>query len=144
MFIWRKNLPTITQLYLLGHRAKYGCQVWLRRNVNLLRACNETIDCCRLTMTEQKLLQLTIAKVSGTVFEGDVLSVTVPGIEGEMTLLANHQALMSPLKKGTILVKDEGNKEFTFSIEEGTLEISNNNATILIETTLHTHIHKPE
>lgn len=81
-------------------------------------------------MTKQ-LLELTIAKVGGAVFDGAVESVTVPGADGEMTLLAHHEALISPLKAGTITVQTPSDKKI-FDIESGTLEISDNRAIVLL------------
>ena len=83
-------------------------------------------------MAEQKLLKLIISKVNGPVFDGEVISVIVPGVEGVMTILADHEALISPLQKGIITIqKSDGSKE-KFDIGTGTLEISNNQATVLI------------
>jgi F-type H+-transporting ATPase subunit epsilon len=83
-------------------------------------------------MAEHKLLKLTISRVHGPVFDGEVVSVTVPGLAGEMTILAQHSSLISPLKKGTItLKKTDGNTEM-IEAESGTLEISYNHATILL------------
>lgn len=82
-------------------------------------------------MAEQKTLQLVISKVDGPVFTGDVISVSVPGVEGEMTILAHHTALISPLKKGIIKVVTQADTQI-FEITSGTLEISDNVATILI------------
>jgi len=83
-------------------------------------------------MAEKKLLQLTVTKVDGPLFEGEAESVTVPGIEGEMTILPHHSALISPLKRGVITVRAGGEDTF-FEIEEsGTLEVSGNQATVLI------------
>lgn len=79
-----------------------------------------------------KLLNLTISRVDMPVFDGPVVSVTVPGLAGEMTLMANHSAIISPLKKGVILVNKEGGEEESFDISAGTLELHNNHATILI------------
>ncbi len=79
-----------------------------------------------------KLLQLTISRVDGPVFDGEVISVTVPGIDGEMTILANHSALISPLKAGTIKIKKSDESTEEIETEQGTLEISQNHATILI------------
>lgn len=79
-----------------------------------------------------KLLNLTISRVDMPVFDGEVLSVTVPGTAGEMTLLANHVPIISPLKAGTILIKRNDGEEESISIESGTLEMSNNHATILV------------
>ncbi len=83
-------------------------------------------------MAEHKLLKLTISKVDGPIFDGEVVSVTVPGVAGEMTILAQHTALISPLKKGTITYRGAENSTENIEIESGTLEISQNHATILI------------
>ena len=83
-------------------------------------------------MAEQKLLELTISRVDGPVFDGDVIAVSVPGTEGDMQILANHSALISPLKKGTVTIHKADGKIESHLIEAGTLEISNNCATILI------------
>ena len=83
-------------------------------------------------MAEQKLIKLTISRVDGPLFDGLVVSVTVPGIAGEMTLLADHAPLISPLKQGTISYKISDGTEEKILIEGGTLEISYNHATILV------------
>lgn len=83
-------------------------------------------------MAEQQLLQVAITRVDGALFEGGVRSVTVPGSEGEMTLLAHHKALISALKAGEVRIeKADGTKE-VFTVEKGTIEVSNNAATILV------------
>ena len=81
-------------------------------------------------MAEKKLLKLTISRVDGPVFDGEVNFVTVPGVAGEMTILADHEALISPLKAGMIRISVETVQEI--EIESGTMEISHNHATILI------------
>lgn len=80
----------------------------------------------------QKLLHVTVARVDGPVFNGEVISLTVPGSEGEMTLLADHVPLISVLKKGVVTVRKSDNGEESFPIERGTLEVSRNQATVLI------------
>ncbi|MCA9366469.1 hypothetical protein KC722_02715 [Candidatus Kaiserbacteria bacterium] len=80
----------------------------------------------------KKLLQLTIARANGPLFDGEVARVTVPGASGEMTLLAGHEPLISPLKAGIILIARENGDEESFTIENGMLEVSNNRATVLI------------
>lgn len=79
-----------------------------------------------------KLLHLTISRVDMPVFDGEVHSVTVPGTAGEMTLLADHTAIISPLKAGSVLIKREDGEEESISIESGVLEMNNNHATVLI------------
>lgn len=83
-------------------------------------------------MSEKKTLNLNIARVDGSLFSGAVFSVTVPGTEGEMTLLPEHAPLMSALRPGTIIVKKADDTEETFEAKGGTLEVSQNSATILL------------
>lgn len=78
------------------------------------------------------LLRLTISRVDMPVFDGEVVSVTVPGTAGDMSLLTNHVAIISPLKAGSILIKREDGEEESISIDSGVLEMSNNHATVLI------------
>ena len=79
-----------------------------------------------------RFLNLTISRVDAPIFDGEVTSVTVPGASGEMTILAQHTALISPLKEGTITIKKTDRTLETIEIESGTLEISQNHATVLI------------
>ena len=83
-------------------------------------------------MAEQKLLKLTVSKVDSPVFDGEVVSVHLPGVAGEMEIMANHEPLISPLKAGKLTIKKVTGDNETHEIESGTLEISNNHATVLI------------
>jgi F-type H+-transporting ATPase subunit epsilon len=81
---------------------------------------------------QSKLLKLTISRVDAPVFDGEVVSVTLPGISGEMTVLAEHTALISPLKKGIVTYRKVDGEVGLLEIESGTLEISQNHATVLV------------
>lgn len=83
-------------------------------------------------MADQKLLKLTIARVDGPVFDGEVVSVAVPGAAGDMELLAGHEALISPLRAGEVRIKKADGSTQAFPLTSGTLEVSHNHATILI------------
>jgi F-type H+-transporting ATPase subunit epsilon len=83
-------------------------------------------------MAVPKTLFVTISKIDGPVFEGPVVSMTVPGVAGEMTLLAYHEALISPLKAGNITVRVDGSEDAQYQIDGGLLEVSKNQATVLI------------
>ena len=80
----------------------------------------------------QRLLKLTIARVDGPVFDGEVISVAVPGAAGDMELLAGHESLISPLRSGEVRVKKADGDIVAFKFTSGTLEVSNNHTTILI------------
>ena len=61
-----------------------------------------------------------------------VSSTTIPSFEGEMTILSNHIPLITFLRPG--IVKINASKEIHYFLEEGTVEFSNNNLTILSST----------
>ena len=76
---------------------------------------------------------LTLATVGQNLFEGEVESVTCPGADGELTLLARHAPLISTLKKGTIIVRESADAPHKkFDINRGLLEVGHNKATILV------------
>ncbi len=79
----------------------------------------------------QNTFTLTISKVNELLFRGEAQSVSIPGSEGQMTILAHHEPLITMLKAGTIVVRaGEEVKEFT--IEKGMLETSNGQVTVLV------------
>ena len=79
------------------------------------------------------MFRLIITKVDEQLFNDEAVLVTVPGADGELTVLANHQPFISTLREGEIRVKKEKEGEYqTFPITSGLLEVSNNQATILV------------
>jgi F-type H+-transporting ATPase subunit epsilon len=79
-----------------------------------------------------KTFTLTIARVDGPLFAGEVKSVVLPGSDGEMTILPDHTALITPLRTGTLTVTEADGSTRTFPVTTGTLEVSANRATILL------------
>lgn len=76
---------------------------------------------------------LTIATASKTHFEGEATSLTVPGSEGELTILKDHESLVSLLKPGTITARVSENEEpQTFDVEKGILEVHKGGVVVLL------------
>lgn len=73
-----------------------------------------------------------IARVDGPVFDAPATLVTVPGAEGEMTILPQHEAFISPLKQGTITVKNTDGETESFECMSGTVEVGENQVSILL------------
>jgi F-type H+-transporting ATPase subunit epsilon len=73
---------------------------------------------------------LTIVNISEVLFRGEVSSVTLPGSEGELTVLPNHIPLVSPLKAGEIVVRGVDNK--VFPVEKGIVEVSKSEVIVLV------------
>jgi F-type H+-transporting ATPase subunit epsilon len=63
--------------------------------------------------------------------ENNVLSVNVPGIEGDLEILNNHIPIITFLKPGRINIEVEGSKK-SFFISDGVLEFNSNVLIILV------------
>lgn len=70
---------------------------------------------------------------NGTLFDGEVLSVQVPGVEGNFEMLHNHAPIVSSLGIGKVLIKSEDNSEQVYAVSGGFVEMNNNTMTLLAE-----------
>jgi len=75
-------------------------------------------------------LKLTVSVPEKRLFEGEAKSVTVPGEDGQMTILSGHAPLLSTLVAGDVIVSTDSNEE-TYEIGGGFIEVNENGATIL-------------
>lgn len=74
---------------------------------------------------------VTIAKVHENLFSGEADSLTAPTTEGVVTILPKHEPLVANLKEGELIVRSkDGEKKF--NVTDGVLEVSNNQATVLL------------
>lgn len=69
----------------------------------------------------------------GPVYEGEVVSVRMPGTEGDFQVLYNHASLMSSLEIGPVIVREDNESEEIYAISGGFVEISNNRLVLLAE-----------
>jgi F-type H+-transporting ATPase subunit epsilon len=65
-------------------------------------------------------------------FEGPVQSVVVPGIEGDMTVMANHAATMTSLRPGVVTIADGKSSKRLF-VRGGFADINTTGLTLLAE-----------
>ena len=78
-------------------------------------------------------MHVVIAKVDETFFNGEAHSLTLPGVEGELTVLSGHMPLVTTLKRGTIVVHDAGGAVLaTVPIVDGVLEVRHDSATVIL------------
>lgn len=78
-------------------------------------------------------MHVVIAKVDEILYEGDAYSLTVPGVAGEMTILKDHEPIISTLKKGDARVKATvGSEPQIIPIEGGVVEVNAQGATIIL------------
>ena len=83
------------------------------------------------------MFQLSIVTPEKIVFDGEVVSLTVPGIEGYLGILSNHAPLITALQPGRIEFQDDQDKIQIFSVSGGFVEVSGNKATLLADTAEH-------
>jgi len=92
-------------------------------------------------------MYLEIVSPEATLFNGEVTSVTVPGVNGDFQMLNNHAAIVSLLREG--FVKISGSKELAENVKDkfskgdnntillkinsGTLEMKDNKIIILAD-----------
>jgi F-type H+-transporting ATPase subunit epsilon len=79
-----------------------------------------------------KTFHLTIARIGENLFDGEAVSVTLPGEEGTFTVMAHHEAFVTPLKTGEASVTTPEGSVQTFPIEKGIAEVSSNQVTVLL------------
>jgi len=90
---------------------------------------------------------LEIVTPEASIFQGDVDSVIVPGVDGEFQMLDNHASIVSLLQEGVVKISgsftieeafqdkfskgDNNSSELT--IKSGTIELKNNKLIILVD-----------
>jgi F-type H+-transporting ATPase subunit epsilon len=83
-------------------------------------------------MQSKSTFTLVISKVNERIFHGEATSVTLPGTEGELTVLSGHEPLITLLSRGIITVHTADGGHTEFQIEKGVLEVSQGQVTVLI------------
>jgi F-type H+-transporting ATPase subunit epsilon len=66
-------------------------------------------------------------------FEGEVVSVTAPAIEGSVGILAHHAPYLTTLTKGDLIVRVNDDEIHHFVVDGGVLEVSGGEAVLLTE-----------
>jgi len=68
-----------------------------------------------------------------SILKSEATEVTIPSYEGQMGILKDHIPLITFLRPGLIIIKDNSGEK-KFFIEDGTVEFSNNSLLILTST----------
>ncbi|KKQ86232.1 MAG: ATP synthase epsilon chain [Candidatus Woesebacteria bacterium GW2011_GWB1_38_8] len=73
-----------------------------------------------------------IVSLKGTIYSGEIQKITLPSLEGDMTVLSRHMPIVAPLGVGEVLVNTP-NGTLNMSIGKGVFEFSKGRARLLIE-----------
>lgn len=77
------------------------------------------------------MFQLSIISLEKIEYRDKVDALICPGSEGELTILAEHAPIITPLKEGRIVVK-KSDKEEIIEITKGVLEVKREEVVVLI------------
>lgn len=79
----------------------------------------------------EKALHLKVFTPEKPIYEGDVVSVVAHGQLGYLGILANHAPLITNLTPGKLIYRDSQGATSTMRLEDGYLEVLNNQVTVL-------------
>jgi len=77
-------------------------------------------------------MTLEILTPDKTVYEGEAISVTLPGALGSFEILNHHAPIISTLQDGKVTVRG-GGKDLVYFIQGGVVEAADNKVIILAE-----------
>lgn len=82
----------------------------------------------------EKIIKFEIVTPERVVYHGDVLQVSVPTKQGEITVLPNHIPLVSTLQPGVLEIVTTDGKREILSLSGGFLEVLKDKVVILADT----------
>ena len=77
-------------------------------------------------------IKLEIITPDATAYSEDVDMVTLPGVEGQMGVYAQHVPLMTQMVPGEIIVRKDG-RDYFLAVGEGLVEITGDHVAILTD-----------
>ncbi|MCS7014294.1 MAG: ATP synthase F1 subunit epsilon [Chloroherpetonaceae bacterium] len=77
--------------------------------------------------------QVEIVTPLRSVFEGEVVSLTLPGVVGSFQILQNHAPILAALQEGELRIELPDKSKQTFKISSGFVEMNNNRAIVIAE-----------
>ena len=79
--------------------------------------------------------ELTVVSAEKKIFQGDVNSIQVSGIEGDLGILPGHIPLLTEIKSGVLRIKTGDNQEIIY-VSGGFLEVQPEVVTVLADTAI--------
>ncbi|MDQ1263434.1 MAG: F-type H+-transporting ATPase subunit epsilon [Campylobacterota bacterium] len=79
------------------------------------------------------MLKLEILTPNGVIYNGNALSVTLPGEEGEFGVLAEHSSLTTLLEAGVIDIEKEDKSVESVLINWGVVQVDEKKVIVLVE-----------
>ncbi len=77
-------------------------------------------------------MELVVLTPEEQYFNGDIKSITVPGVSGEFEVLENHAPLVSAIAEGRVKIVKKDGESVIFDVNRGFLEVINNDLALLV------------
>lgn len=77
------------------------------------------------------MIKFKIVTPEKSIYENEIFQVTIPTVDGEITILPNHIPLVSVLKAGELRLKDKSG-EHQMAISGGFLEVKEHNEVVIL------------
>jgi F-type H+-transporting ATPase subunit epsilon len=68
-----------------------------------------------------------------TLYQGEIISIHVPGSKGSFTVLKNHAPIISTLQKGELRIVNKDKITESIQIEGGLIEVKKNKIIVLAD-----------
>ncbi len=79
------------------------------------------------------MFRLSIVTPDKVVYDSDIRSLVVPGVDGYLGVLSQHAPLITALRPGHIEFRDADDKVHLLAVSNGFMEVSQNVATLLAD-----------
>ena len=79
-------------------------------------------------------MHLKIVTPERVIHDSRAMQITVPTLEGEVTILPHHSALVGVLKPGEMIMLDEQGKALPLAVSGGFLQVADNEVVVLADT----------
>lgn len=87
-------------------------------------------------MATRNTLHVEVVTAERELYNGEADILDAPGAEGQIGILPRHEALLTLLSAGPLVIKLRGTEETLF-VSGGFLEVSNDRVTVLADTAEH-------
>ena len=86
-----------------------------------------------------KKIHLKIVTPDKVLLDKEVESVSIPTVEGEITVLPDHIPILAGMKPGELRIKEDKKEEY-FSVMRGVAEVDGKNITSLLKYFISVHL----
>jgi F-type H+-transporting ATPase subunit epsilon len=79
-------------------------------------------------------MKIEIITPDKNIYEGDIVSIRVPGRKGSFQVLKDHAPIISTLENGPVIMVDQEGNQVKYEINGGVIEVKHNKIILLAES----------